>query len=75
MDNLLADLITNLDEVRTIAQEITKVSPVDSHHIQIAAEAKNIYNICGYWQSMATAAVPASIPPIPVQPIPQPPEG
>lgn len=68
MDELLGSLITNLDEVKTACQGIMGVSPVESGYIQIAAEARNMYNICGYWQSMARAAMP----PAPPENIPEP---
>ena len=67
MDELLNDLITNLEEVKTACQGIMEVSPVASNYIQIAAEARNIHNICGYWQSMARSAMPpADLGPIPM---------
>lgn len=71
MDDLLDELAINLDEIRAIALKITQVSPVDSQYVQIAAESKNIYNVCGYWQSMASAAVQPQGPTITI-PIPQP---
>ena len=68
MDELLEDLIANLDEVKTLCQSIMAVSPVDSGYVQIAAEARNMNNICGYWQQMARSAMP----PVPPENIPEP---
>ena len=72
MDEVIKTLSTKLLELQAAALDLMDELPTEKRQLQIVSETKNIYNICGYWNGMAVAALPSEAPVIPPVVVPVP---